>query len=70
MDQAGGVDGKFGKYTKAVIQAIQKQTGNNNPNGEIDSALFGALLNSDWISKANKGEIMDIIEKISKDKRK
>jgi hypothetical protein len=60
----------FGKNLKVVIQVIQKQTGNNNPTGEVDAALYTALKNSDWIEDDHRAKMDRIILDIIKDKKK
>lgn len=60
----------FGKNLKVVIQVIQKQTGNNNPTGEVDSALYTALKNSDWIEDEHRSKMDRIVLDIIKDKKK
>lgn len=60
---------KFGKGMRVCIQAIQKQSGNNNPNGEIDSALYAALKNSDWLEIEDRKAMDEIVIDIIRDKK-
>ena len=66
---SGDKKGIFGKNTKVVIQTIQKQTGNNNPNGEIDQSLYSALKNSDWINNEQRMLMDQTIVDIIKEKK-
>jgi hypothetical protein len=61
---------KFGKGMKVCIQAIQKQSGNNNPTGEIDAALYSALKNSDWLEMDDRVAMDEIVIEIISDKKK
>jgi hypothetical protein len=60
---------KFGRGMRVCVQTIQKQSGNNNPNGEIDSALFAALKNSDWLEVDDRKAMDEIIMDIIHDKK-
>jgi hypothetical protein len=61
--------GKFGKGMRVCVQAIQKQSGNNNPTGEIDSALYSALKNSDWLELEDRKSMDEIVMDIIHDKK-
>jgi len=58
----GGVDGKYGNATAAVIAALQKQSGNKDVNGELDRPLLDVLLASDFIAPVDRKKIVKSLD--------
>jgi hypothetical protein len=67
LDKKGGHDGIYGSATKSIIQAIQKQAGNKNINGELDKALLDSIIISDFVDKKDKQDILDSLSIIAKE---
>jgi hypothetical protein len=67
LDKKGGSDGIYGPATKSIIQAIQKQAGNKNINGELDKALLDSIVISDFVDKKDKQDILDSLSTIAKE---